>query len=97
MHKFWRAETRALFSLFKFILAGMFGLRTNAKNESFIKGTLKQSFEAILRLSHWREVDWMDRKNIDQTALKKVIWPLAKNASAVILQILYYVTSSFFI
>ena len=61
----------------------MFGLRTNAKNERFIKGILKQSFEVIMRLSHWREVDWMDRKQIDQKALKKVIWPLAKNASVI--------------
>ena len=61
----------------------MFGIRINAIKEKFIRGRLKQSFKTILTLSHWRKVDWMARKIIDQKSLKNVIWPFAKNDSVI--------------
>ena len=61
----------------------MFGMRKtkilkNEKKENWI-----EEFKSILNLSNKTELDDVSKKKIDQTLLKTVIWPYAKNDSVI--------------
>ena len=61
----------------------MFGMRRMNDQNKAHKESWTEEFKNILNLSNETELDEVRKKKIDQTLLKTLIWPYAKNDSVI--------------